>query len=57
MNPNVAKNGGRQRHGAKSEAGVGCHNPLATQDLAASGFPEGKKDGEKSQGRHHEIHE
>jgi hypothetical protein len=40
-NPNVAKVGGRKSQGAKGEAVV-CHcEPLATPDLASSGFPGG----------------
>ena len=39
LNPNVAKAGGGQSHGAKGEAVVLYRDPLATQDLGSSGFP------------------
>jgi hypothetical protein len=39
MNPSVAKAGGVQSQGANGEAVVIYCDPLATQDLGASGFP------------------
>jgi hypothetical protein len=39
--PNVAKAGGLQSQGVKGEAVVGYRDPLTTQDLKSSGFPEG----------------
>jgi hypothetical protein len=39
--PNVAKAGGLQSQGAKGEVVVVYLDPLATQDLKSSGFPEG----------------
>ena len=39
--PNVAKAGGLQRQGVKGEVVVVYHDPLTTQDLKSSGFPEG----------------
>jgi len=41
INPNVAKAGGLQSQGVKGEAVLGYREPLTTQDLKASGFPEG----------------
>jgi energy-coupling factor transporter transmembrane protein EcfT len=38
-NPNVAKAGGSQSQGAKGEAVALYCDPLATPDLASSGFP------------------
>ena len=38
--PNVAKAGGLQSQGAKVEIVVGYINPLTTQDLKFSGFPD-----------------
>ena len=37
---NVAKVGGLQSRGVKGEAVVIYRNPLTTQDLKSSGFPE-----------------
>ena len=37
-NPNIAKAGGPQSPG---EAVISYRNPLTTQDLKSSGFPEG----------------
>ena len=39
--PNVAKAGGLQSQGVKGEVVVVYHDPLTTQDLKSSGFPEG----------------
>jgi hypothetical protein len=39
--PNVAKAGGLHSQGVKGEAVVGYRDPLTTQDLKSSGFPEG----------------
>ncbi len=39
--PNVTKVGGLQSQGVRSEAVVAYHDPLTTQDLKSSGFPEG----------------
>jgi hypothetical protein len=39
--PNVSKAGGLQSPGVKGEAVVGYRDPLKTQDLKFSGFPEG----------------
>jgi hypothetical protein len=39
--PNVAKAGGLQSQGVKGEIVVGYLDPLTTQDLKFSGFPEG----------------
>ena len=39
--PNVAKVGGLQSQGGKGEIVVGYLDPLTTQDLKFSGFPEG----------------
>jgi hypothetical protein len=39
--PNVAKAGGLQSQGVKGEAVLDYRNPLTTQDLKSSGFPEG----------------
>ena len=39
--PNVAKAGGLQSQGVKGENVVGYLDPLTTQDLKSSGFPEG----------------
>jgi len=47
VNPSVAKVGGLQSQGAKGKAVVCYCEPLATPDLKSSGFPKGKKDGEK----------
>ena len=44
----VAKAGGLQGQGGKGEAVVNYRKPLTTQDLAFSGFPEGKKRGFKN---------
>jgi len=41
VNPNVAKVGGLQSQGVKGEVVVGYLDPLTTQDLKSSGFPEG----------------
>ena len=41
INPNVAKVGGLQSQGVKVEIVVGYIDPLTTQDLNSSGFPEG----------------
>ena len=41
VNPNVAKAGGLQSQGVKGEIVVGYLDPLTTQDLKFSGFPEG----------------
>ena len=41
INPNVAKVGGLQRQGGKGDAVVYYREPLKTQDLKSSGFPEG----------------
>jgi hypothetical protein len=41
MWPNVAKVGGLQSQGVKGEAVVAYRDPLTTQDLKFSGFPEG----------------
>jgi len=41
LNPNVAKTGGLQSQGVKGEVVVGYRDPLTTQDLKSSGFPEG----------------
>ena len=41
VNPNVAKVGGLQSQGVKGEIVVGYLDPLTTQDLKSSGFPEG----------------
>jgi hypothetical protein len=41
VNPNVAKAGGLQSQGVKGEVVVGYRDPLTTQDLKFSGFPEG----------------
>ena len=41
VNPNVAKAGGLQSQGVKVEIVVGYIDPLTTQDLESSGFPEG----------------
>jgi hypothetical protein len=38
-NPDVAKAGGRQSQGAKGEVVALYYDPLATPDLASSGFP------------------
>ena len=40
VKPSVAKAGGVQSQGAKGEAAVIYCDPLATQDLGASGFPD-----------------
>jgi len=40
VQPNVAKVGGLQSPGIKSEAVVDYRDPLITQDLKSSGFPE-----------------
>jgi len=37
LDPSVAKTGGLQSQGVKSEAVVSYRNPLATQDLKSSG--------------------
>ena len=42
INPNVAKVGGLQSQGVKGEAVVAYRDPLTTQDLKSSGFPEGE---------------
>ena len=39
--PNVAKAGELQSQGVKGEIVVGYLDPLTTQDLKSSGFPEG----------------
>ena len=39
--PNAAKVGGLQSPGVKGEIVVGYLDPLTTQDLKFSGFPEG----------------
>ena len=39
--PNVAKAGGLQSQDVKGEAVIYYRNPLTTQDLKSSGFPEG----------------
>jgi len=39
--PNVAKVGGIQRQGGKSDAVVNYREPLTTKYLKTSGFPEG----------------
>jgi hypothetical protein len=39
-NPNFAKAGGLQSQGVKGEAVVGYRDPLTTQDLKSSGFPD-----------------
>jgi hypothetical protein len=39
--PNVAKAGGLQSQGVKGEAVLGYREPLTTQNLKSSGFPEG----------------
>ena len=39
--PNVAKAGGLQRQGVKGENVVVYLDPLTTQGLKSSGFPEG----------------
>jgi len=39
--PNVAKAGGLQSQGVKGEVVVVYLDPLTTQDLKSSGFPEG----------------
>jgi len=41
INPNAAKAGGLQSQGVKGEIVVGYLDPLTTQDLKSSGFPEG----------------
>jgi hypothetical protein len=41
INPKVAKVGGLQSQGVKGENVVGYLDPLTTQDLKSSGFPEG----------------
>jgi len=41
LHPNVAKAGGLQSPGVKGENVVGYLDPLTTQDLKFSGFPEG----------------
>ena len=41
VHPNVAKAGGLQSQGVKGENVVGYLDPLTTQDLKFSGFPEG----------------
>ena len=41
VDPNVAKAGGLQSQGVKGEIVVGYLDPLTTQDLKSSGFPEG----------------
>jgi hypothetical protein len=41
VNLNVAKAGGLQSQGVKGEIVVGYLDPLTTQDLKFSGFPEG----------------
>jgi hypothetical protein len=41
MNPNLAKAEGLQSQGVKGEVVVVYHDPLTTQDLKSSGFPEG----------------
>jgi len=38
---NVAKVGGLQSQGVRDEAVVAYRDPLTTQDLKSSGFPEG----------------
>ena len=40
MNPNVAKAGGLQSQGVKGEVVVFYLDPLTTQDLKSSGFPD-----------------
>jgi hypothetical protein len=42
INPNVSKVGGLQSQGVKGEAVVAYRDPLTTQDLKSSGFPEGE---------------
>ncbi len=42
VNPNVAKAGGLQSQGVKGDNVVGYLDPLTTQDLKSSGFPEGQ---------------
>jgi hypothetical protein len=39
--PNVVKVGGLQSQGVRGEAVVAYRDPLTTQDLKSSGFPEG----------------
>jgi len=41
LNPNVAKAGGLQSQGVRGDAVISYRNPMATQDLKSSGFPEG----------------
>ena len=41
LSPNVAKAGGLQSQDVKGEAVIYYRNPLSTQDLKSSGFPEG----------------
>jgi hypothetical protein len=41
LNPKVAKAGGLQSPGVRGEIVVGYLDPLTTQDLKFSGFPEG----------------
>ena len=41
VHPNVAKVGGLQSQGVKGKVVVGYREPLTTQDLKSSGFPEG----------------
>jgi len=41
VHPNVAKVGGLQSQGVKGEIVVVYLDPLTTQDLESSGFPEG----------------
>jgi len=41
LNPKDAKAGGLQSQGVKGEIVVGYLDPLTTQDLKSSGFPEG----------------
>jgi hypothetical protein len=40
INPNVAKSGGLQSQGVKGEVVVVYRDPLTTQDLKSSGFPD-----------------
>ena len=41
VSPNGAKVGGLQSQGVRGEAVVAYRDPLTTQDLKSSGFPEG----------------
>ena len=40
VNPNVAKVGGLQSQGVRGETVVAYRDPLTTQDLKSSGFPD-----------------